>query len=47
MTFPALCGWAFDASGPTATMLVILSALLMAVIIYAIVRRTQPAQTTE
>ena len=47
MTFPAICGWAFDASGPTATMLVILSALLMAVIIYGIVRRTQPAQITE
>lgn len=47
MTFPALCGWAFDVSGPTATMLVILSALLAAAIIYAIVRRTQPAQITE
>lgn len=47
MTFPALCGWAFEASGPTATMLVILSALLLAAIIYAIVRRTQPAQKTE
>jgi MFS transporter, FHS family, Na+ dependent glucose transporter 1 len=47
MTFPALCGWAFDASGPRATMFVILSALLMAVIIYAIVRRTQPGQITE
>jgi len=47
MTFPALCGWAFDISGPRATMVVILSALLMAGIIYDIVRRTKPAPITE
>jgi len=47
MTFPLICGWAFDASGPQATMMVIFSALLAAAIIYAVVRRVQPSQTTE
>ena len=47
MTFPLICGWAFEASGPQATMTVIFSALLAAAIIYAVVRRVQPSQKTE
>ena len=47
MTFPLICGWAFDASGPQATMIVIFSALLAAAIIYMVVRRIQPALKTE
>ena len=38
MTFPLICGWAFDASGPQATMGVIFSALLGAAGIYAVIR---------
>ena len=47
MSFPLICGWAFDASGPQATMIVIFSALLAAAIIYMVVRRIQPALKTE
>ena len=47
MTFPLICGWAFEASGPQAAMTVIFSALLAAAIIYMVVRRIQPALKTE